>query len=127
MLTYLLGLFKEVPRETIADLCRKTPGVLIDNMPVSKVKIILAEQRKLGATARFLPDPEPSEKPKNRALNQAFLIPPVGNTHFTLQDFSCGISWEILHKDDLADSLKLIHPFIDPDEHFLFGQVLPGF
>ena len=65
VLDYLLGLFKDVPRESIADLCRKTPVVLIDNVPPSKAKTILADLGRLGAVARFLPGPEPLINPEN--------------------------------------------------------------
>ena len=67
VLAYLMGLFRDVPHEHMTDLCRKTPVVLIENVSFSKAKTILADLGRLGAVARFLPDPKPLKKPKNPA------------------------------------------------------------
>ena len=65
VLAYLCRLFKKIPREEITDLLRKTPVVLIDNLPASKAKTILADLERLGAIARFLPNSESIIKPGN--------------------------------------------------------------
>ena len=50
---------EEVRQKLLFYLCRKTPGVLIDNVPFPKAKTMLADLERLGAVARFLPDPKP--------------------------------------------------------------------
>ena len=75
VLDYLLDLFKDVPRESIVDLFRKTPVVLIDNVPPSKAKTILADLERLGAVARFLPNPGRITRTENALTTIGFKEP----------------------------------------------------
>ena len=52
---FLLGLFKNVPQEKVLGLLQKMPFVLGKDVPASKAQKVIAELKKRGADAAFLP------------------------------------------------------------------------